>query len=46
MAETLAAYEVGKMLCWRQLATDGTSRRQIKLQNTTISGQQKVSRCI
>jgi len=42
VAETLAAYQVGKMVRWRQLATDGTSRRQISLQNCVIAGQEEV----
>ena len=42
VAETLAAYSVGKMVRWRQLATDGTSRRQISLQNCVIAGQEEV----
>jgi hypothetical protein len=39
VTETLAAYRVAKMTRWRHVGTDGTSRRQIGLQNVVISGQ-------
>ena len=36
IGETLAAYRLGKQQDWAQLFTDGTSRRQIALQNLVI----------
>ena len=35
--ETLAAYRLGLAQEWHQLFTDGTSRRQIKMQNLVIA---------
>ena len=37
IGETLTAYRLGKQAEWQQLFTDGTSRRQIALQNLIIS---------
>ena len=37
VVEALAAYQLGKSLWWKQLFTDGTSRRQTFFQNLAIS---------
>lgn len=37
IAETLAAYRLGKTDVWKQLFTDGTSRRQVALQTLFIA---------
>ena len=37
IGETLTAYRLAKANAWQQLFTDGTSRRQVALQNLIIS---------
>ena len=37
VVEALAAYQLAIALCWKQLFTDGTSRRQTFMQNLAIS---------
>ena len=37
LEETLTSYRLGKSKAWQQLFTDGTSRRQIAIQNLIVS---------